>query len=70
MSTDPARSSRIRSVAAGVVAILSLALVFFFIAVIAADPSLVSAWIGLLCFAFAAAGAIFTMETERRSRRR
>lgn len=70
MSSDPARGSRRRSIAAGVVAVVSLALVFFFVAVIARDPSVVSAWVGLACFAFAAAGAIYTLEVERRFRRR
>lgn len=70
MSSDPARGSRLRSIAAGVVAVLSLALVFFFIAVVVRDPSMVSAWVGLACFGFASAGAIYTLEAERRSRRR
>jgi len=40
----------------------------FYLVLLAGNPSLVAAWFGFACFAIAAAGSIFTIVTDRRSR--
>ena len=71
MSSDPAgRPSKFRTFAAWGVATVSIILAMLFVAVLIRDPSMVSAWLGLVCFTFAAVGAIVTVELQRRQRRR
>ncbi|TQL47658.1 hypothetical protein FB562_0724 [Homoserinimonas aerilata] len=69
MPPTPPRRSYGRRIGALVVAVISLVLVFLFVTVIIRDPSMASAWVGLVCFAFAAVGAIVTMEIDRRNPR-
>lgn len=70
MTPTPARRIHLRTFAAWAVASVSIVLTMLFAGLLVRDPSLVSAWIGLVCFAVAAAGAITTVELERRARRR
>lgn len=66
--TAPKRRSPFRTLAALAVATISIVLALLFAGILLRDPSLVSAWVGLLCFSFAAVGALVTVELERRAR--
>lgn len=70
MSKSDDRRSPYRTLAAWAVASVSLVLAMLFGTLLLRDPTLVSAWIGLACFGMAAAGAVTTVELERRARQR
>ena len=69
MPPTPPRRNNGRRIGALVIAVVSLVLVFLFVTVVIRDPGMLSAWVGLVCFAFAAVGAIVTMEIDRRNPR-
>lgn len=66
----PAPRNHVRTFAAWAVASVSIVLAMLFLGLLLRDPTLVSAWVGLVCFAVAAIGAVTTVELERRARRR
>jgi len=68
MTSGPVRPSPIRTILPWVLAAVSSALAVFYLVLLAGNPSLVAAWFGFACFAIAAAGSIFTIVTDRRSR--
>jgi hypothetical protein len=70
MSPSPKRRPHARTFAAWSIASVSIVIAMLFAGILIRDPSVVSAWFGLACFGLAAAGAITTVELERRARRR
>lgn len=68
--TSPATPpNRFRTIAAWVIATVSLMLTVLFAGLLARDASFAPAWFGVICFGLAFLGAITTIELDRRSRR-
>ncbi len=61
--------SRLRIVAPWIVGGAASVLALFYAIRLARDPSEAVSWFGFACFAIAAAGSIYTIVAERRSRR-
>lgn len=68
--TPAKRYPHARTFAAWSIASVSIVIAMLFGGILIRDPSIISAWLGLACFGLAAAGAITTVELERRARRR
>ena len=69
MTSGPVSPSPIRTILPWVLAAVSSSIAVFYLILLARDPSLTVAWFGFACFAIAAAGSIYTIIADRRSRR-
>lgn len=69
MTPSPNQPSRFRVVAPWIVGGAASVLAIFYAIRLARDPSEAVSWFGFACFSIAAAGSIYTIVAERRSRR-
>ena len=68
-STVPSQQSRFRQTAPFIVAAAAGVMVLVYVVLLTRDPSQPVFWFGFVCFGVAAAGSIYTIVTDRRSRR-
>lgn len=69
MTPSQNQPSRFRIVAPWIVGGAASVLAFFYAIRLTRDPSEAVSWFGFACFAIAAAGSIYTIAAQRRSRR-